>query len=387
MNTNSNKQNNQMTDIFQMAQQIAKTVPMSGSENGNVDMQDILKHVSASVSKMMGVENNDLMNMANSLVSNFEDGGSLESIIGSQLNMLKEPKENKKCIEEIDEENDEEDDEEDEFRPRTKDLHYNLNVDLEDFYNGKVKKLKIERKRIKKDNKGKISVVKENKKIAIPIEKGMRDEQVITFNKEADELPGKEAGDIVITICENPHPIFERDGDNLFIVKKVSLYETFAVNRGESIDLEVKHLDGRIIKMKTDKKVLHSNEGIRKIKGEGMPLYKKDGYGDLFIRFNLDIPDSVSKEDLEILKSVFPPLNLPTNSKDFVECQLEDVTEEDLEALDYYSEEEDSDEDSDESEVSEESEYSEEYVDKRELQRREHVEKMRQKLRERNINK
>ena len=165
----------------------------------------------------------------------------------------------------------------------------------------------------------------------------MRDEQVIRFNKEADEIPNYEAGDIVIKLCENPHGYFEREGDNLFIVKKISLYEALAVTAGETIDLEIKHLDGRILKLKTDKKALHGNEGIRKIKGEGMPLYKKEGKGDLFVRFNLDIPDSITKEQVKQLKQLFPPLNSKLSNENSVvnECVLEDVTDEDLDALDY----------------------------------------------------
>ena len=61
----------------------------------------------------------------------------------------------------------------------------------------------------------------------------MFDEQVITFNKQADEKEGYETGDIVITLCCAEHDEFEREGNNLLIEKEISLseaYDLFKVN-------------------------------------------------------------------------------------------------------------------------------------------------------------
>ena len=44
----------------------------------------------------------------------------------------------------------------------------------------------------------------------------MYDEQVITFNKQADEKEGYETGDIIITLSCSEHNKFTRDGNNLF---------------------------------------------------------------------------------------------------------------------------------------------------------------------------
>ena len=345
---------NGVPNIFQMAQQIAQNMPTSDTSGKDIDMPEMVKYVTESVTKMMGSNDVDLSGVTNTLVQTFENmqqDGSLPPIPNSKVNLdpiepksLKSPKDQEQdYFEELDDDSDA-----DEFQPRTKDLHFNMNVNLEDFYKGKTKKLAIRRKRIKKEN-GKTKIVEEKKKIAIKIEPGMRDEQIIRFNKEADELPGHETGDIVITLCENPHGYFEREGDNLFIVKKISLYEALAGSCGEPIVLTIKHLDGTILKIPTNKQPLHSNEGIRKIKGEGMPLFKKEGYGDLFIRFNLDIPENFPKSKIEVLKEIFPPFNSNSLSGDKErECTMEEVTEEDMEALDYdYSSDESDYSDSD----------------------------------------
>lgn len=340
-------------NIFQIAQQIAKNMPPP-AEGENIDLPNMIKHVTQSVSQMMGTGDVDFASIMKSFEQMQQPLAQPTTRICADETVpppdLVDPKDVDRGDRHFEELNDDSD--ADEFRPRTKDLHFTLNVDLEEFYKGKIKKLAIHRKRIQKDASGKIKVVEEKKKIAISIEPGMRDDQVIRFNKEADEQPGYETGDIVITLCETPHGYFEREGDNLFIVKKVSLYEALAVTCGRNIDLNIKHLGGSFLSLKTNKKALHSGEGIRKIKGEGMPYYKKDGFGDLFVRFNLVIPDSIDKSKIDMLREIFPGYNdsgSVTDRSTVRACTLEDVTEADMEALDYdYS--------SDESDYSEESE-------------------------------
>ena len=356
---------NSIPDIFQMAQKIAQTIPPS--EGKEVDMQGMVKHVTESVMSMMGNGEVDINGMTNSLMQNMMNPEQLAQMTqgmskqqeeqnvqkpiknskvklpGSEDYKFKEPQ-SMKNYEEL-----RSDDEADVFSPRTKDIEITLNVNLEDFYNGTKKKLAVRRKRLKKDNNGKIVQVEEKKKIIIPILPGMRDEQTITFNKEADEEQGHETGDIIIKLLENAHSTFEREADNLFIMKDISLYEAFAISCGQQIDLSVKHLDGKYLMLKSNDKPLHDKDGIRKVCGEGMPFYQKDGKGDLYVRFNLVLPEKFKTEDMETLKKLFPCCNehltdIELNKKRDVE--LEEVSESDLEELDYGYSDSDSDSDS-----------------------------------------
>ena len=384
-NTQSDTSNPPVPDIFQMAQKIAKDIPKP-EEGKPIDMQNMVKHVTDSVMNMMGNGEVDINGMTSNLMQNLmnQQGGSgnifenlmdnsgqqsvepsYKPIPNSKITLpgqekksnekakkqLKYPKEKNSNFEELDDD----DDEADELNPRTRDIKINLNVDLKDLFTGTKKKLAVRRKRLKKDAKGNIKPTDEKKKIIIPIEPGMKDEQVIIFNKEADEALGHETGDIVITLCENAHSVFEREGDNLFIMKDISLYEAFAAASGEKLEMTVKHLDGTVLKLKTDGKPLHDNDGIRKIVDEGMPYYRKNGKGDLYVRFNLVLPDKFKDEDIPVLKKLFPALNecdIPKDSK-IRDVILEEVSESDLEDLDYYSD--DSGDDSFTSESSEES--------------------------------
>ena len=149
----------------------------------NMDMEKMLSHVTQNVFKMM---NGNSETQAPEGLTDFMD----------KFNLSKCNFESESCI-----------------LPKTRDIRFDLNVDLSDFYNGKTKKLNIKRKRIIEVD-GKQKVVEEKKRIIIPIEKGMKDEQQIRFKGEADQIPGFIPGDIIVTLIENEHSDFQRDGDN-----------------------------------------------------------------------------------------------------------------------------------------------------------------------------
>ncbi len=210
--------------------------------------------------------------------------------------------------------------------PKTRDICFDLNVDLVDFYTSKKKKINIKRKRIIEVD-GKQKVVEEKKKIVIPIEKGMKDEQQIRFEGEADQIPGYAPGDIIITLIENEHPVFQRDNDNLILIKNINLYQIY------DYTFDITHLDGRIIRIsKTSNDALHLNDSLRKVVGQGMPIYKQENaYGDLFIRFNVVIPKSLEPGILKKFKEIFDSSTETLAESVNGTYLLENVSETDLE--------------------------------------------------------
>ena len=252
-------------DIFKLANEIASN--MSNDEKNSMeemDMDKMISHVTKNVFKMM-----------NGLNKNQD-----ELIDSDDSHSVKYLKENTAYS-------------------KTKDICFDLNVDLEDFYTGKKKKLNVRRKRITEVN-GKQIVTEEKKKLTIVIEKGMKDGTKIKFQGEADHIPGFTPGDVIINLIENEHKYFQRDGDNLVIVKNINLYEVY------SLSFQIKHLDSSIIKIiKDTKDSLYVNECIRKVVGKGMPVYKKNSYGDLFVRFNITIPKTLTNSELELVKTIF----------------------------------------------------------------------------------
>lgn len=85
---------------------------------------------------------------------------------------------------------------------------YLLPVSLEDLYKGKTVKYPVYRTIVEQDNTGDIMdefgnryrKCAKRKLFTVEIEKGMRDNQKITFSGEGDVIPGREQGDIIFVI-------------------------------------------------------------------------------------------------------------------------------------------------------------------------------------------
>lgn len=321
-----------MEDIFSFAKQMADSMPEQDKQ------------------KLQKMENVDqvMSNLFGQVMQSMQNGNFNIPISGDPVVNEKQQQHSKKQKQKsnirFEEADDEEDDDDDCILQKTRDIHYNLNVKLEDLYNGKQKKISFKRKVINEKNE----IVTEKKKIIINILPGMKDGETIIFPGESDQAHGYEPGNVVITICEDEHELLDREGDNLFMMRDISFTELY------KLDFSFKHLDGRHIRIKSKSgDALHINEGIRKITGEGMPLENsKDAKGDLFIRFNLILPDNL-EEHYNKLKEIIPILNKIDDKTDSETKELETVTEEDMEKLedddeyDSSSDDDDSDDDDD----------------------------------------
>ncbi len=309
-----------------MANQIAQSMSDNDKESlENMDMEKMISHVTQNVFKMMNGSGQE----------------GMPDIMGlmSSMNFSQTPEPEIEDTDDTDSEC---------LFPKTRDICFDLNVDLEDFYTGKKKKLNVKRKRIIVEN-GKQKVVEEKKKLVIPIERGMKDEQQIRFEGEADQIPGYSPGDIIITLIENEHPVFERDGNNLIIVKNINLYELYDVT------FDITHLDSRILRISKPVGESLQLDSLRKIPGEGMPIYKDTKHGDLFVRFNLVIPKYLDIEKLNVFKGIFEPTD-PLKETFTKHCILENISDTDLEDLEDYTDTDSESSDSSETDSSDSSE-------------------------------
>jgi DnaJ-class molecular chaperone len=235
-----------------------------------------------------------------------------------------------------------EDTDEDPSVPRTKDMTFTLSVTLDELFTGAKKKLGLRRQKLEPDG----SFEEEKKKLSIKIEPGMIEEQVIRFNHMADEKQGYETGDVVVSLDVEDHPEFIRHGNDLILEREISFAEAY------SPVVYVKHLSGKNYKISGAPIDIFNNlddDLLKKIPGLGMPVSGEPGeFGDLFIKFICVNKTKITKEIIETLKEIFPPLVKPfvvDETETIIETEFEMVTESDLEYL-----ESDSDSDSDDSE-------------------------------------
>ncbi|WP_114783073.1 DnaJ C-terminal domain-containing protein [Botryobacter ruber] len=110
-------------------------------------------------------------------------------------------------------------------------------------------------------------------------------------------VAGGESGDLFIKVHVQPHPVFERKGNDLHLPLQLSMYD--AILGGSA---EVKTLTGNI-KLNIPAGTQHG-QSLR-LKGKGMPLYgKTDQFGDLYVKIKVVLPTDLTPEEKDLLQKL-----------------------------------------------------------------------------------
>lgn len=127
------------------------------------------------------------------------------------------------------------------------------------------------------------------KLLLVDIEKGMKDGQHITFEGETDEVPEHHPGNINFEIDTAKHDRFNRVGSDLHYRLPITLSEALV-----SVNREVRHLDGRLVPIKTEKIIIPGEQIV--IEGEGMPNHGEGETGDMIVEFWVSFPQVLTEE-------------------------------------------------------------------------------------------
>lgn len=166
--------------------------------------------------------------------------------------------------------------------------------------------------------------IRDRKIIEVHIEKGMQDGQKIVFSGEGDQEPDLEPGDLKIVLDCKEHPVFKRSGIDLIMRMPLQLVESLCgfqkvIKTLDQRDLVITSLPGEVIK----------HEDIKCILGEGMPTYKNPfEKGRLIVQFFTVFPESIPAELIPALEQCLPPrpeVSIPINAE---ECSLSDYNPE-----------------------------------------------------------
>ena len=132
------------------------------------------------------------------------------------------------------------------------------------------------------------------KKIRLTIPAGVEDGQTIKITGHGGVgMNGGPKGDLYITFEIFNNTAFKRLQSDLYATEEISLYT--ALLGGE---ITVETLTGKV---KLNVKPETQNDTKVKLKGKGLPKYKKEGqYGDLFITYKIILPTNLSAEEKEL---------------------------------------------------------------------------------------
>jgi curved DNA-binding protein len=136
------------------------------------------------------------------------------------------------------------------------------------------------------------------KNIRITIPAGVENGQTIKIAGHGGPgMNGGPSGDLYLAFVVADDPRFKRNGSDLYATAKLDLYA--AVLGGE---VTVDTLNGKVkIKVKPE-----TQNGTKvKLKGKGLPIYKKEGqFGDLYITYDIQIPVSLTEKEKKLFEEL-----------------------------------------------------------------------------------
>lgn len=159
------------------------------------------------------------------------------------------------------------------------DVEANLNVTLEDVYNGSEKQILVD-----------------GKKVKIKIQPGTKDGQKLRLRALGrSKNAGGEKGDLYLNIHILKHPFYEIKDNDLYYNLDIDFYT--AVLGGKE---NIRTLDGKTISIKIPEGT--DSETILRLKGLGLKNETKRG--DLFIKIHINVPKNLSREEKELFEKL-----------------------------------------------------------------------------------
>ena len=131
--------------------------------------------------------------------------------------------------------------------------------------------------------------------LSVNVPAGVEDGTRIRLAGEGEAgLRGGAAGDLYIFLSVKPHPVFQRDGADLYCRVPISMVR--AALGGE---FTVRTLDGGDAQVRIPEGV-QSGHQLR-LRGKGMPVLRSMEYGDLYIQASVETPQNLTRRQRELL--------------------------------------------------------------------------------------
>lgn len=131
------------------------------------------------------------------------------------------------------------------------------------------------------------------------IPKGVPNGITFKLSGMGNEIPGDGniPGDVMITINELPHPIFQRDGNDLIMLLNVGVIDAIL---GRKITIET------LSKKKVEITIPRGSEEGKHIivNGHGLPTYKTNSYGNLICIVHIVMPKKLSDKEVQLLQKL-----------------------------------------------------------------------------------
>ena len=134
--------------------------------------------------------------------------------------------------------------------------------------------------------------------IKVTLKSGVADRQMLRIlGKGGRGIGGGPNGDLYLNIKIASHPVFHRNGNDLFCTLPVELYT--AILGGKT---QIKTLKGKVT---VDISKGTSNGKELRLRGLGMPVYGMKGeFGNLFVKIDIVLPESLSEPEIDLFNKL-----------------------------------------------------------------------------------
>jgi len=134
------------------------------------------------------------------------------------------------------------------------------------------------------------------KVINVHIPPGIQDRQQIRYSGMGDSsIAHMPPGDLIVNIFVRNHPKFTREHDDIFYHHTVNLWDALL---GGTIKINT--LDNRTIDVTIPKGI--QPETMLSCRGEGLPNVQSGRRGNLYIRFKIELPKTLTDDQIETIK-------------------------------------------------------------------------------------
>ena len=137
--------------------------------------------------------------------------------------------------------------------------------------------------------------VRKTRKFKVNIPAGIDEGQSIQQRGQGNAgVNGGPAGDLFVTVSIRPHPIFTREGQDVYVEIPISFAQAAL---GDT--LQVPTIDGRV-----EYKVPEGTQTgtVFRMKGKGIQNVSGRGRGDQYVRVNIEVPKNLSEKQKKLLR-------------------------------------------------------------------------------------
>ena len=133
------------------------------------------------------------------------------------------------------------------------------------------------------------------KTIEVKIPRGVDTGARLRLRGEGNASPSGRRGDLYLYIVVQPHPIFKRKGDDLYMEVPIAFYEA-----GLGGEIEIPSIDGKTVKFSIPAGTQTGQ--VFRLAGKGMPRLHGHGYGDLYVTTKIVLPQKLGVRDRQLLE-------------------------------------------------------------------------------------